>query len=196
MSRGDLFSTLTVNLDKVLFAIILAMAALIGFLLTVPEAPGGHGFQHPDFSTMWHGSERHGALLWVGWAFGVLFYMFAFTLAALGARQRDRLRGVGPRLFFGFVGCVAVWTFLIFVYRDYSNEVEHNLFLTLPAPTAVMLFGLFPSALVFSLSFSIGFKRWVYSDEDAAAYERVLRDRRQRQAAAEPGDRSTPSDRV
>jgi hypothetical protein len=185
------------NLDKALLAILLAMLAVIGVAFLIPEEPGGQGITHPEFTTMQRGGpgpERHERILWVGWFFGFLQMLLCVGLMAFGARKAGLLRGAGGPL----LGCAAlqitIWTCLVLAYRGFMHGGGRALFLALPAPTAVLMYGLWPVAIVFTLCFVIGFKRWVLSDEDLAAFERLVTERRRRMTGsldgAPPGGRS------
>ena len=73
-----------------LFATALAMCLVVGIALLIPEAPGEHGFVHPDYPSMQQAppsAERHAAVLWLGWGFGVLQIIFYMGMMALGGNN-------------------------------------------------------------------------------------------------------------
>ncbi len=55
-----------------------------------------------------------------------------------------------------------------------------ELFLGLPLPTALFLYVHFPLPLIFVLCFTLGYKRWVFTDEDLREFEQLLESKRAR----------------
>ena len=171
-----------------LFSLVLAFGALLIVIALVPEMDGAIGLEHPDYPTMRAGgsAERHQPVLWLGSALGCLLILLLVALIAFGARQRGRLRGLGRPLLIAGAGYLAVWTAVVLTYRYVAGLEDAELFLALPAPTALMLYLLGPAPIAFSLFFVLGFKRWVFSDEDFAKYQRLL-DEKPRAADAPEG---------
>ncbi|MEE9282263.1 MAG: hypothetical protein V3V67_19025 [Myxococcota bacterium] len=160
-----------------LLVVVLAMSGLVAVALGLPERPGGHGFTHPEFSTMERGGPgelRHERVLTLGWAFGLAQIVFFTGLLALGARTREGLRGLGPGLVAGGLAYALVWTALVLAYRSYAGGSASAYFLGFPAPTALMLFALFPAPVIFSLLYVVGFERWIAAPSDIAELERRL----------------------
>jgi hypothetical protein len=171
------------KLDRALLAIVLALLAVIGIALLVPEEPGGRGTTHPEFTTMQRGGsgpERHERILWIGWLFGLLQIALFATLMALGARKAGSPRGAGRPLLLCAAAQAIVWSLLVLAYQDFMQGGDRALHLLFPAPTAILIYGLWPVIVMFPLCFVIGFKRWVLSDGDLAEYERLVDERRRR----------------
>lgn len=176
-----------------LFAAALALGALFAAALLIPEAAGGQVAVHPDHPTLLQGgsgAERHGPILWLGWGVGTLEILLFVAFLALGARRGASLRGLGKPLLWGTAAYLAVWTWLILAYRGYASragDADPSLFLALPAPTAIMLYVLWPVPVIFVVFFVAGFRRWVLTEEDQAAFERLVARRRAREASAQEG---------
>lgn len=165
------------KLDLALFVLIVLLCALTAFALTIPEPPGGHGAPHPEYSSMLHGGDgaaRHGPVLWLGWGIGVLEILFFVACMALGARKGDSLRGLGLPLVAAAAVYIAVWTCLIVSYQSYMTVPDPTLYLALPAPTAWMLYVMWPIPLIFVCLFVFGFRRWVLSEEDEVKFRRIV----------------------
>lgn len=170
------------KLDKLIFALVLGLGAVVvaTALWGTDSGPGGH----PRYSTMTHGGSANAryddTTLLLGWSFGAVTILLFVALMAFGARRRggrkgrEALRGLGRYLIGGTAAYLAVWTALMLAYRSYRDSVEHPLFLAFPAPTALMLYVLVPVPLLFVLCFVLGFRRWVLTEEEQAAYERLL----------------------
>ncbi len=173
------------GLDKVLFAAVLALCAVVVLIAFLPDAGVG-GVAHPEHPTMRHSGsgERHavppeagkrGTVLWAGWLFGVAIFGVFASLIAFGARHR--IRDFRPWLVLTTVAVIGAWTWVVFAYRDYLGDPAPALYGALPAPTAVMIYLFWPLGGVFVLLFVLGFRRWVLSDDDVATYRRLLGDR-------------------
>jgi hypothetical protein len=169
------------KLEKILFTILIAMAAVTLITMLIPEVEGSGGIPHPRYESMRHGGsgiERHGHLIWLHWTFGALAISFFVALMAFGARKGDSLRGFGRKLALGLAAFLAAWTFLVVAYRDYMLEATHKLYFGFPLPTAIMLYVLFPVSMVYVFFYLFGFEQWVLSNQDYTAYERLLAEKR------------------
>lgn len=179
------------RLDKLLLAVVLALwAVCLGVMLSSQGDTGG--VDHPEVPHMRHGgmTEHLGTPLGWGWAFGVLTISSFVTLIAFGARKDERLRGgLGWWLLAGLLAYVAAWTWVVMAYESYVEDPSPTLYLFLPAPSAIMLYVLFPVSVLFNLFFVIFFRRSFYSAEDEATYERLVAERRARR---EPDHRRQP----
>ena len=181
---------------KLSLAALVALSALVAYaLFFTSPATGSHGLPHPDVTGMLRGGsgvDRHGPLLLIGWAIGVAEILFFGALMALGARRgpslggpaagqpgsRTGLRGLGAPMSIGLVVALGVWTLLMVSYAGYLDDPEPALYLALPAPTATMLYLLWGVPLIFAALYVIGFRRWVYSPEDEAAFTALVEKRR------------------
>ncbi len=171
------------RLVPALFATALGMCVVVGIALLIPEVPDGHGFPHPEHASMSQslpGLERHTGVLWLGWGFGALQIVFFALLVALGARKGTDLRGLGKPLVWGTAAYIGVWTLIVISYRSYVTESAPELYLGLPLPTALFLYVHFPLPVIFVLCFTVGYKRWVFTDEDLQEYERLLESKKAR----------------
>lgn len=168
------------RLAPALFAMVLAMCLVVGVALLIPETRGGHGFAHPEHPGMFQvpsGEIRHGDVLWLGWAFGILQIAFYVGLMALGARKGNDLRGLGQPLLWGALAYAVTWTILFLTYNDYLTDPAPELFLGLPIPTAIFLYVFYPLPLLFVVLFISGYKRWVLTDTDLLEYRALLASR-------------------
>jgi hypothetical protein len=171
------------NLERTLLILIIILGIMSVVIMLQPEPEGAQGVDHPRISAMKHGGsglDRHVRLLWLHWGFGVLTILVLVTLVALGARSRDKLRGLGGWLLVSGAGYVAAWTWLTMTYKEYMYDSSGALFLAFPAPTAVMMYIFLPVSLIFNVLYVAGFKRWVLSDDDLAAYEELVAARQAR----------------
>jgi len=168
------------KLFPALMVLLIAMCVLAVASMLLPDPAGARGTDHPEFANMKHGGSgeaKHAGRLWLNWLFGVLTLLVVVVLIAVGARKGDSLRGLGARLALTALASVAAWTCLVISYARYMTTDSHALFLALPAPSAIMLYGLLPVTALLTVFYVVGFGRWILSEDDLAEYERLLADR-------------------
>ena len=161
---------------------MLALCVLVGALMLVPDRPDYHGITHPNFPSLLQGgpgAERHARVMGLGWAFGTLQLVFFACLIAFGAKKKHGLRGLGKPLIFGLALNTTVWTLCVLTYRIYLTEPTHMLLLGLPLSTAIMAYGMWLAPTTYTFLFVFGFKRWHLSDQDLAAYDRLIESKQQ-----------------
>lgn len=171
----------------ILFGLLLGMCVILGIAFFIGEIPNGHGFDHARLPNMQQGGSgiaRHEKILWVGWALGLAQVLFFVTCLALGARRYERLDSVKRPLIIGSLLYAAIFTGLMLAYRAYITEGEHALLWIFPAPTAFMIYGLWPVPLYFVLLYIWGFDRWIYRPEDEEKFQQLMESRREREEGA------------
>ena len=124
-------------------------------------------------------AERHAVTLWIGWGFAVLCVLFFSGCLLLGISRNGKLGPAKAPVIVGTIAFAAVFTGLIFSYYAYMREDTHRLFLSLPKPTAWMLFGVWPFPLYFVAVYYFLFDRWHYTEQDEKRLEEILAARRQ-----------------
>lgn len=171
------------------FGVLVVLSILFTYALAQPAVPGSFGIPHPDFQTMLRGGDgeaRHGGMLWLGWAFGAAQIVLFAVLMAFGARRGPSLggdtsglglRGLGWPLTVVTVGCLGVWTLLMVSYGRYLGDPDPALYFALPAPAATMLYLLWSVPVFFAVLYVVGFRRWVYSQDDEAAFMALVEKR-------------------
>ena len=165
-------------------ALVLVLAGLLGVALMTPEPPGGHGTLHPEYTSMLSGGqghERHGPILPLAWAIGTVQILLFVALMLMGLRRRDGLpKGLAKPFLLSTLAYLAAWTAVILAYGAYMRQTSHGLWLALPAPTALMLYVLWPVPIAFALIYVFGFRRFVLSEEDQEAFQELVARRRAR----------------
>ena len=155
----------------------LLVIVAVALLLSTPELGDVDGKPHERFSTMasgGSGSARHANVLWLGGLFGAAALAYCVALMAFGARKSASLRGLGPPLAASLAVALAFWVWLLVSYARTMDGGTVSFFLTLPGPSAIMLYGLFPVTILFNLLYVIGYKRWILTENDYQEYERVI----------------------
>lgn len=183
------------GLPKILFALLLAMCALVGAVLSIQETPfieasevgamvksaQGHGTAHAEFKTMkigGSGEARHGRILWLGWAFGLLQICFFIGLLALSSERRDGSQSMLRSLGAGLLLYSGVFTVLIVSYSQFMVEDSPDLVMGLPRPTAWMIYGLWTVPVWFLILYIKAFKQSIWTEDDQTRFERIIEEKR------------------
>ena len=173
------------KLDHLLLVVFLLLSTIsLGILLCgeVREPD----VEHPTFSEMRHSDDESasGGSFLLAWCFGAVSIVSFVALMAFGARDKDGSRRTF-RWWFGaaLVAYLGAWVWLALAYLAYLDDPSPTLYLSLPAPSAIMIYVFFPVSILFNLLFVVGFRGWVLSPEDEAAYEKLLSQRKDREEA-------------
>ena len=200
------------KLSHLLFAILLAMCVVIVATFVIGETPSvdviseqtgeasrtqlGHGFPHPKFATMQSGGSggsgavRHGRILWFGWAFGMLQIALFVALVAYGGQRNGRLGPLKVPILVGGILYAATFTAMVYAYQGYMLEKTHPIFLSLPVPTAWMIYGVWPIPLVFMFLYMFTFDSWIFRAEDMTRFEEILAEKQVAVGKHAGGDRA------
>ena len=186
-----------IRLPWVIFALLLAMCASIAAAFIIGETPyvdsepdesgvvtrtyAGHGIGHPEFKTMLAGGpgpERHSNIFWAGLAFAVTQAAFFIALLLFGIRKKGHPGPARIPVLVAGAAFVAIFVLLFFSYRRYMDDPSPDLFLTLPAPTAWMIYGVWLFPIVFVFIYRRYFDSWFLTDEDMARFNAMIAEQR------------------
>ena len=189
------------RLPIVLFGLLLALCLTLALAVAAdPAAPGdgpgrdgsagevsASGATHPRFPSMDHGGSgprRHGPVLGLAWAFGILQLALVVGCLALGVR-RDRVRA--PLAAAGLLLALIV-TMMVVSYRGFLADPAAA-FLALPVPTAWFLYGFWPAQFLVVGLYILLFDRVIVTPQDMARFHEILARR-----ASSGGSARRPSD--
>lgn len=136
------------------------------------ERPVAAGGAHPRFPSMDHGGSgrrRHGPILGLAWAFGILQLALVVGCLALGVGHR-RMRA--PLAAAGLVLALIV-TLMVVSYRGHLADPEAA-FLALPIPTAWFLYAFWPAQFLVVGLYVLLFDRAVVTPHDLARFREIL----------------------
>ncbi|MDW3648991.1 MAG: hypothetical protein R8P61_18115 [Bacteroidia bacterium] len=164
-----------------LISLSLVLLVILALALT-PGVPEATGKVHPEFKTMLHSSNSQAssaAIRYLGFAFGLgIIGIFGASLfwgskraKDGGFKRSDLLIGMGI-YFITYCG-------LVFSSWQYDH-VEAPIWGGLPIPTAWMLYGIWFVPVVFIYLYVRGFEKHVISPEEEEAFQKIIRDRTQR----------------
>lgn len=181
------------KLPVVLFGLLVALCVVTNVAFLIEEVPfedvvaadgsrqrvyTGHGVTHEGFSSMNHGGDgpaRHGPILWLAWAFGLLQLAIIIGLLMLGVNRA----GV-TRVWLGLSGLVlgGLITMMVWSYRVYMTDAIPVLFFGLPAPTAWFLYGFWPAEFLVVLLYVVLFSRSIATPAVMRRFEEIVAARR------------------
>lgn len=192
------------RLPVVLFGLLLALCLTLALAVAVEPAdrsgggsgPAGgagsvsaSGATHPRFPSMDHGgpgARRHGPVLGLAWAFGVLQLALVVGCLALGVR-RDQVRA---RLAAGGLVLALIVTMMVASYGGYLDDPDAA-FLALPVPTAWFLYGFWPAQFLVVGLYVLLFDREIVTRRDLDRFREILaRHARPGGSVPRPGDPS------
>lgn len=163
------------RIPVLLLGLTLAIVALLG-IVVFALPPVVQAVAHPDHATLLRatgGAERVADVWWVGAGFGLLQIAFFGACFALGMQRRGTLgRLVGP-IWLGLALYAVVFLLLLASYRAFLSDPGGLLVLGFPAPTAVMLYLLWPVPLWFLWLYLRHFDEQVLSAEDVERVRRI-----------------------
>ena len=174
------------RLPIVLFGLLLALCLTLALAAAVEPAASGDGpgpdrsagavsasgATHPQFLSMDHGGSgprRHGPVLGLAWAFGILQLALVVGCLALGVR-RARVRA--PLAAAGLVLAVIV-TMMVVSYRGYLTDPSAA-FLALPVPTAWFLYAFWPAQFLVVGLYVLLFDREIVTPRDMDRFREIL----------------------
>ena len=162
---------------RLMHAIFVLLLLLLGGLLALmalPEPAAVTGDAHPLVDGMRIGGDglaRLGGARWLIAGLQGIVILLVYALIALSvapARRTARfwvLLGVGCGL------SLAVWVAMVLTYFAVLEGRDPGELAGYPAATAFMLYGVFLAGSYLCALYSFGFRRFVLTEEDEAAYE-------------------------
>ena len=156
-----------------LFALLIGMCLILGYVLMTEEPSEGHGIPHPEFSTMLRGGDgatRLAPVLWAGWLLGVFQIFFFVGLLAFGVQKARRFPTESRLLVIGALIYAGVFTWMVLAYNGFARTANPELVLSFPLPTAIMLYGVGFTPLIFIVLYLVRFEPWVIDDDDLNAF--------------------------
>ena len=162
------------RLIHVVLLVLLLIVGLIGWILVSPEPPMSTGSPHPEIAGMSVGGDglvRMGPIFFPGFTLQALFVILIHLLVALSVAERNR-----SALFWISLCCaglVSMWVcWKIFSsYAQFLETGETDYFLGFPVASAWMMFGIWLSGVLLAVIYVVGFRRFVFTVEDEAAYD-------------------------
>lgn len=174
------------KLIYIIFVIGVLMAGIVIAICLADPVAGSGGTAHPLFPGMQQGGDGGARLEHIGslaYAFQCLLLTLICCLCALGVE--DRLKTREFWLYIG--GCLALM--LIAWHQMYSGHQEFlatgttSYFLGFPVATSWQVYGTWLGAIPLIVIYSLGFRKFIYTEEDEAKFNELLAARAADEAA-------------
>lgn len=150
--------------------------ALIGF---APGVENAAGLAHPEFSGMRIGGEgmaRTESIATLAFWFQV-FVLAQFALfIALGVSERKQTATFFALIFICFLLTLFVWWKIYAGHQAYLESGDVQYILGFPTSTAWVVYNIWLSGLSFVFVYVFGFKRFIWSDEDEAEFDALVKE--------------------
>ena len=172
------------RLIHLLLAIVVLMGLLLLAIALAEPAANGGGITHPDFAGMQAGGDGAARMEYIG-SYAFLFHCLLLALIAalcvLGVSRQRRT----PR-FLAIVSLSLLFTWYIAWqmysgHQDFLASGETGYFLGFPTATAWAVYGTWLGAIPLIVLYCVGFRRYVFSDEDKAKYQQLLETKKKKE---------------
>lgn len=155
---------------SVIFFLLIALMGIVFTILLQPAPDSISGNLHPIFPSMSQGGDasRHDGFLALGWLFGalqIILFVVCIWVSICGEKTHRWVVIVCGGAY------LLIFTMLMISYRQ--GVIEAPFILGFPLPTTLLVFGMWPMAVVFSILYVVKFRSWVYSPQDQEVFENL-----------------------
>ncbi len=165
------------KLIYVIFATVLLMAGILIAICLAESVPNGAGLAHAQFNGMRVGGDGAARLEHIGglaFAFQALLLLLIVCLSALGVAEERR----SPQLW-AYMGGTLLFSLFVWwqMYSGHQAFLETGVtsyFMGFPVATAWQVYGTWLGAIPLIILYSVGFRKFIFTDEDEMKYEALL----------------------
>lgn len=165
------------KLIVVIFATVLAMAAILLAICLADTVPNAAGLAHPEFNGMQVGGDGAVRLEHIGglaFAFQCLLLLLIVCLCVLGVAEKRRSTELWAYMGGTLLFSLFVWWQMYSGHQAYLESGTTNYFMGFPVATAWQVYGTWLAAIPLILLYSLGFRKFVFTLEDQDRYEDLL----------------------
>ncbi len=166
-------------LECLIFAVVLAMAAVLLLIGLTEAPPNAAGVAHDTFAAMRAGGDGAARLESIGgysFAFQSLALLFVILLCALSVKPARRTPAFLGWMTFAYAVNLLVWRQMYFGHQAFLETGETGWFLGFPTATAWQVYGVWFAGIVMIAVYSAGFRRYILSEDDERRFEELLRE--------------------
>ena len=161
------------KISVLLFSLLVGICLALGIVLMTEAPEGAAGVGHPQYSSMLRGGDgaaRLAPVRLISRILGVLLILFFVSLLALGARSKKSFPTEKRALWIGTLVYVAFFLAMTVAYDTYAQSGSDLLVLSFPPPTALMLYGVGFTPLVFVFLYMLRFDPWILDDDELGRF--------------------------
>ncbi|MCG8414591.1 MAG: hypothetical protein MI746_10280 [Pseudomonadales bacterium] len=170
-----------------IFVISLTMGLLMIAIMAADTVPNSGGLAHPEHAGMQvgdDGAERLDSIGVFAFLFQSLLLSLVVCLSILGVSERRRSPQLLALMGASLIFMLFVWWQMYSGHQAYLATGETGYFMGFPTATAWQVYGTWLGAIPLILIYSIGFRKYIYTKEDEAAFNKLLMETRAKNAAA------------
>ncbi len=165
-----------------ILTVITLVFVLIGIMAIsdhIPGLTGGSDTQYPSLLISGRPMAQFSQLKIVSLLFGVCIITIFLLCVTLGAQKANsRIQNnINKTILIGAILYLGVFLWMVTCWWSYTETYSYDYFLGLPKPTAILMFGLLFTPLIFSFFYITQFDEWVYSQEDEERFKEIIRTR-------------------
>ncbi|MCY4264513.1 MAG: hypothetical protein OXE78_06620 [Gammaproteobacteria bacterium] len=164
-----------------IFTSTVLMSVLLVAIMLADSVPNPAGMPHPVNPGMQIGGDaslRQQHIGIYGFLFQGLFYLLVVSLCVLGVAKRYRTTTFYLCMGLSLLSMWLVWWQIFTHHQNFIVTGETNYFMGFPIATAWLVYGHWLSAVPLILIYTIGFHHFIYTEEDAARFNRLLKETR------------------
>lgn len=165
-----------------IFAICLLMGGILIAISLAETVPNAAGIAHPRFPGMQVGGDGAARLQFIGgyaFLFQSLLLVLIVALTILGVSQRYRSVEFMAYMAASLAFMLVVWWQMYNGHQQYLLTGETDYFMGFPVATAWQVYGTWLGAIPLILVYSLGFRKFIYTAEDEAAFQALLAEHKQ-----------------
>ena len=177
-------SILKSNLIYPIFAIAALMAITLIAICLAETIPDAGGKPHPEFTGLQiggDGADRLQHIGMLGFAFQSLLLIQIVLLSILGVAERYRTNSLLVYMGACLIIMLLVGWKMFSGHMQFLDTNETDYFLGFPTATAWQTYGTWLSAIPLILIYSLGFKKFIYTEEDERKFKKLLAEKTQQQ---------------
>ena len=165
------------KLIVVIFATTVMMAGLLMAIVLADSVPNGAGLAHPEFNGMQAGGDGGARLKHIGslaFAFQSLLLVLIVCLAALGVSEQRRSTELWAYLGGTLLFSLFVWYQMYSSHQEFLATGTTDYFMGFPVATAWQVYGTWLGAIPLIILYTLGFRKFIFTEEDERKYEQLL----------------------
>lgn len=164
-----------------IFAICTAMGLILLLIGLADPTPNAGGLPHPAYPGMVIGGEGAERLVDIGvlaFLFQSLLLLLIVCLSILGISERRRSPKFMTYMVASFAFMMFIWWQMYSSHQQFLETGETGYFLGFPTATAWQVYGTWLCAIPLIILYSVGFRHFVFSEEDEAKFQALLEESR------------------
>ena len=171
-----------------IFAICVLMGGILLAIGLADSVPNAGGVPHPAYPGMVVGEDGAARLQHIGslaFAFNALLLTLVVCLSVLGVSERHRSPKFLAAMAGSLIFMLLVWWMMYSTHQEFLRSGETGYFMGFPIPTAWQMYGTWLGAIPLIITYSLGFRHFIYTEEDEAEFNALLKQSQQEQDTQE-----------